>query len=771
MKQTRTYYSSLFMCLILQLIFLNMYTSAVNDNVSDSDTSTPKAHIIVVMPTTKDENEYCDGSQPKWERGEEILPGAHIAVEDVNAHLNMPSKLAIVPIMIPQCGVTTRIGDFVGNLTSVAINPIAIVGYFCDNVAQFFSQLANHKSFGVIQISASLPILRHSSHMKYLPNIYHILPSPSVCSATAAQFIHKLGWSSIGVISKGWYHDKQFSRMKGEFLRSIRVYNIAIVFQMEENVIYSSRHIIDKLKQSIAKVIVVFLPPSEAADIICESYQQGLIWPKYVWIYVETNSADIRNTRSCSGDMLAAKEKAIFVHLHNWLPRADETLISGRNHSTFTNIYTQQLKERPLRPQCLQFNHYASILYDSIWAIAKAMNRSQMNTPLDKISNSRESTVGALADVIFQGATGLVNFSQEGAAVQLTVDISQIQQGKTIQIGSYDSSSNELMLNEGALGYIPSDDLDHTYLLYPLYLTVLLLVFMSLSLIFTTVTMSLFIHYRNNPEIKAASSVLSLCMFMGCYCLIISSLLHTVASGHIIENTVLRYAECWGNTFLFTVGIDMVLATVSAKAFRIYHIFKTMTRLSPKWSDKHLFLAILGILAIKVLLMVIWASVDINHLIDERKLNLQSFPPHYVIIQKCYSRNLGLWVGLAFGYSGILFIPMIIAAILTRKLKGDRFKDSKKICALVAVLIILMSIGTSLWFFLRAVEENIGSKVVYSLGFTLAALACQIFLFLPKIVPSVRRHADILKPTWVDTSISVSCDLHAHDDHHYYRLY
>lgn len=750
MKQTRTYNTSLYMCLILQIMFFNI--AAVNVNANDSDSSTPKAHIIVVVPTTNDDYEYCEDSQPKWERGEEILPGAHIAVKDASAYLNLPSKLEIVSIKVPQCGVTTRIDDLVGNLTSGTIKPIAIIGYFCDNLSQFYSQLANHESFGVIQITASSPVFSHSSHRMRLPsNIYHILPSPSVCSATAIQFIHMLGWSQIGIISKGWYHDTHFSRMKEEFLRGVLTYNIVAVLQLEKNnMIYSLKNIINRLKQSIAKVIVVFLPSSEAADIICESYHQGMIWPKYVWIYVETNSVDIGNTRSCSGEMLVAKEKVIFVHLQNWLPREDETV---RNYSTFTNIYTQQLKECP----CLQFNPYASVLYDSIWAIALAMDRSQ--------------TVRALPNVTFQGATGLVNFSQSGAAVQLSVDISQMQEGETIQIGSYDYSSNELILNKGKLGDIPNDELDNTHLLYPFYLTVLLLIFMSASLIFTTITMSLFIHYRKSPEIKAASSILSICMFVGCYCLIISSLLHTVASGHVIENTVLRYAECWSNTFLFTVGIDMVLATVSAKAFRIYHIFKTMRRLSPKWSDKHLFVVILGVVTIKVLLMVIWASVDINHLVDRRKLNLKSFPPHYVIIQKCYSHNLGLWVGLIFGYSGILFIPMIIAAILTRKLKSDRFKDSKKICALVAVLFILISTGTSLWFFLRAVGENIGSKVVYSLGFTLAALACQIFLFLPKIVLSVRRHADILKPTWVDTSISVSCDLHAHGDHHYYRLY
>ena len=204
--------------------------------------------------------------------------------------------------------------------------------------------------------------------------------------------------------------------------------------------------------------------------------------------------------------------------------------------------------------------------------------------------------------------------------------------------------------------------------------------------------MSVFIHYRNNPEIKATSTVLSLCMFFGCYCLIISSLLHTIASGQVIESTVLGSAGCWGNTFLFTVGMDTILATVFTKTLRIHHIFNSFGKLSSLWTDKSLFAIILSVLSVKVLIMLIWAAVDINHLIDKRTLSLQRFPPYYEVVQKCYSQHLGLWVAIIFAYSGLLFLPMIVAAILTRRIKGERsrYKDSKKICILVAVLFILI---------------------------------------------------------------------------------
>ena len=392
---------------------------------------------------------------------------------------------------------------------------------------------------------------------------------------------------------------------------------------------------------------------------------------------------------------------------------------------------------------------------------------SQTTLPFQTKHGFMYAAAKELTSVSFQGASGLVNFSQGAAALQLHVDIFHVYQNTSIQIGTYNQYTDRLFVNWSILGDIPSDELDEVYLLYPLYLTVVLLVILVSSLIFTTITMSLFIHYRKNPEIKATSIVLSLCMFVGCYCLIISSLLHTIASGHILENTILRHAGCWGNTFLFTIGMDMVLATVFTKTLRIYHIFNTFGKLSSLWTDKGLFAMILSI---KVLIMVIWAAVDINHLINKRTLSLQEFPPYYEVVQKCYSRYLGLWVAIIFAYSGLLFLPTIIAAILTRRIKGDksRYKDSKKICMLVAVLSILICMGNALWFFLRAIGANIASKVVFSLGFTLAALFCQFFLFLPKIIPSIHPHANILKPTWVDASLHplYHQDSHcAHADH------
>ena len=734
-----------------------------------------KVQIIVVVPTTASES-YCSSTQlPMWERGDEILPGAFFAEDEINNDLTlkwMMPEVEVVPIKVPRCDINTRIDRFVGNLTSASSNVVAVVGYFCDNMAYYFSQIVGHGRYGAVQISATSPLVPRTRDSLKVSHFYQILPSASLLAEAAVMLIRALNWSRIGIINQGLYHDKHFTRIKEEFLSYARQYNITTVFHIEHNVFNTPREILKELRNSTAKIVVVFLPPFEAMELICEAYQAGLRWPDYAWIYIETNGADlVSESKSCTANrMVIAMDKVILINFDmSQVGRENESIVSGRKYSHFYDKYIMKVKELS-KNNCLQMqsNPYANLMYDSVWAIAIAMNRSYANFNLWDGKSTVNTIDEELSQLSFSGASGFVNFSQSASAVHPPVDI---YQGLNVLIDSYNTRYGTVMVNQSILGKIPDDELDIVYQLYPKYLTAILLAFSIISFIFTTATMSLYIHYRKNPEIKASSSLLSLCMFIGCYGLVISSLLHTVASGCVSHGKVLGYAICTGNTALFNVGLDIIMATVCAKTIRIYRIFTSMSRLGHKWSDKSLFAVIVLVVSGKLLLMIIWAAVDTNHLLNVRTTSFNSIPPHYVIVQKCHSEQLGLWVGLAFGYTIILFVPMIISAVLTRRIDKDPFKDSKKICGLVAFLFVLVFIGSTLWFMLRNIGANIASKVIYSVGFTLAALACQIFLFLPKIVPSIRRHMDILKTTWVDSSVSYSAGyVQAHSDHNYHLL-
>ena len=706
----------------LMTTFVLLFISLVPQTLADIN-KYESLHIMVVVSTP---NNICNHLWPRWEKGEEILLGAQYAVDEINSsRISSLYQLKIIPVKVKSCDPIAEIESIVRKKKKKTTRVIAAVGYFCDNLIQFLSRLIAHETFGMIQISA-MPTV-NNNHT--LPRFHPILPSPIVLVEAAIMLIQRLAISQIGIISTGLYHDVHYSKMTEAFHHMAQVNNITIEFQIKE-LWNANTNTLTRLKESTTQFIVVFLPPSEAVDVICNAHQEGFKWPYYIWVYVDINNNElVASSKQCSEHSLsAAMENAVFLHLMSWPNYEDYILTGSRNsYSLHYSDYLQQLNAS----LCLQFNPYASILYDSIWAIARALNNSMGNM----IDFDTDWIEKQLTKLTFQGATGFLNFSQKPAAVQISVAVFQVQQREAILIGSYTPSLNQLQLNATTLDEAVNSEFQNSYVLYPPHLTVILCIIMAISFTFTTAMMSLFIHYRKTPKVKATSSVLSLCMFVGCYCLILSSLLHTIDSSLILKADVLRYTSCWGNTFLFTIAMDLVLATVFAKTLRIYHIFTTFRKVSKLWSDKGLFALILAIVTGKVAIMIVWGAVDMNHLIDDIISPRQGFPPHYLVVQKCHSNHLTWWVVLVFGYSAVLFLPMIFVAILTRKIKRREFKDSKKICALVAILFIHVWIGTALWFVLREVGAHIASKIVFSVSFSMVAIICQVFLFVPKIIP------------------------------------
>ena len=194
-------------------------------------------------------------------------------------------------------------------------------------------------------------------------------------------------------------------------------------------------------------------------------------------------------------------------------------------------------------------NPYANVLYDSVWAIACALNRSlrilqERNLSLSSInirtnqSHARSKTMDVLEEQLsqlsLQGSSGPLNFSHSTAAMHALVNISQFQNGQPVYIGSYTFPLNQLLLNKTMiLGEIPTDTLTHVYILYPTYVTVILFIVMLVCFALTFISMCLYFFYLKHPSVKATSSTLSLCLFIGCYFLLASSCFHTISSGII----------------------------------------------------------------------------------------------------------------------------------------------------------------------------------------------------------------------------------------------
>jgi ABC-type branched-subunit amino acid transport system substrate-binding protein len=175
-------------------------------------------------------------------------------------------QLEIIPVRVPQCELSEGIVSFVKELTSNH-NIIGVVGYFCRNVAQYLSPLAHYWTAPVIQISATS--LEDNSNDNSAHYVQHSILSlrESIASATV-QLIQGLGWNKIAIVSN---QHPNFVDSKNAFLKRAKERGIQIETDLET--FYSPEGYLLELQRFDIKIIVAFVPQSEAVDILCTAYR------------------------------------------------------------------------------------------------------------------------------------------------------------------------------------------------------------------------------------------------------------------------------------------------------------------------------------------------------------------------------------------------------------------------------------------------------------------------------------------------------------------
>ena len=724
-----------------------------------SEDAIPKVlHILAVLPTATNRSDQENANDTfQWERGEEILPGATLALKEIResdyCFLN-GYQLEVIPVKIQSCDFIKGVVPFMEELTSNQKNVIGIVGYFCHNLQQRFSYLIQHDSIGILQLSA---IEAHKEYCSSCPQ-HSILPSVEFRARAVLKLIQRLKWSKIAIIS-----NKDLITAKIVFRNHAKKEGVDVALELVSPLITfeQTTQFLHKLLISATNIIVAFVSPSEAVRIMCIAQRDKFKWPDYAWIFMASDINEIATLPiSCPQHTVSAiMTNSIFIHSMPWTNRMD-VLPSGLNYSAYYNAYLVELEKSTQELNIsLQNNPYASVLYDSIWAIALTLNRSIgiLNFVNNLYHTKFNSEIGSileeqLSELSFQGATGFLNFSRRAAIILTSVELFQYQNGQPELLGEYNVSLNELELDMSKLSEIPSTTLARRYVLFPVYLTVILTLVVVICFVLTIISMCIFFYFRKQPAIKASSSTLSICLFIGCYFHLTSSLFQTINSGISKHESgeALRGFTCTFDVLLFNLGFDIVFATIIAKTLRIYFIFKPFRRVDQIrfnfCSDQGLFVLILVIVGFKLMLLMLWTCININHLIDIEQFITTSVPPHFMVVQQCHSRNFELWIALLGCYTIVLMLIMITLAILTRKIKRDHFNNTNRINTLTAVLFFHVFTSLSLWYVLRLIGETILSKVMYTLSTMFTAIFCQAILVAPKIMPLVYNRIKHGKP-------------------------
>ena len=677
---------------------------------------------------------------PLWGRGEELIPGALLAAQQVNSNEDILNgfHIEVVPLFVQDCSVSEGILKTVQELLSTDHPVISVTGLFCPTLVKALSPLLSQKKINVIQLLGATivdSVIAEDQSSNTVPGIQTPIKA-------LFDLLEVLNWSDFKLVSiRSRTPLEDYYAETGRIItsRAMMKSNPLVLLERMDS---SIRETLELLRYT-SRIIIAILPPETAADLLCHAYKNKMTWPRYGWIMLDLT---VSESAQCGGESLLRAMENVIV-LKSKLEQNNNLTLSS--NITYSN-YVEKAKQHS--PSTTTHNPYTNVLYDSVWALAIAVNSSLQALQHDKVNLTltAKTVYGTLdnktiqllkerlLETTFTGASGEFKYGY----IQSSVEIYQIQNESFITVGNRYSHDNATLFQPDLLSEIrPQDEIPRVYQFIPDAITITVSVAVSLCIIFTTVVLVIFCCSWRQPEVRASSRVLSLCIFLGSYLLLFGSLTDNIfASVYVDPGGV---PVCIIIISLVFVGIDLILATVLAKTLRLAYIFNKFKKLGSVCSDYALFAMIALIVGGKAFLLIVWNAIDVNHIVDipnpKLVINDDGFL-QYNVFQHCYSEYQLVWVALTIVYTLFICLALVLVSYITRKIRRANYKDTKKINAFLFTALIVILPTIALWWVFRFVGLYQASTIASTVGYSSAPILCQVFLIIPKIGPGLKRH-------------------------------
>ncbi len=243
----------------------------------------------------------------------------------------------------------------------------------------------------------------------------------------------------------------------------------------------------------------------------------------------------------------------------------------------------------------------------------------------------------------------------------------------------------------------------------------------------------MFIYFRNEPEIRATSWLLSLLMILSCYLVVVNLLARAVhtslpPSPHFNTCSFLVWVSGYG------VPQTTLIAVLLVKMLRVYHIFHNSKKLGRVSSDSAMAIYVLLILLpniITLLVMTVRGSYNVAILETVHATHME-------IVYVCKG-NLMAYFQTLLAYILILVLCTAIVAWSTRKLRLKHFRDAKKVNGFSLVFVFIVVPGSVLYGVFISNDQYLQGYIIIHTCYNILIFSCLGFLFMPKIYPVICR--------------------------------
>ena len=696
-----------------------------------------------------------DRPHADWDAGPDLLAGARVAIEEINNSTDiLPDyKLNLIESGHEACGLPG--GNFgVVNLVKYAINPpsnsrrgpvAAVLGLFCSTSTKVISPFAGRNGIDLLQLSGSnSPDFLRDKEL--YPHLWRFLESATVYADTVISMMDAFQWKKVALVAD--FENSFLSGIGDAFINKVDSRSdLDLLYRGNLLQLTNIEETVRGILESRARIIFLSTTAPQTAKIYCAAASLNMHWPNYVWIMadylIKVIEDEVVTGGYCSLTELRKVTEGSLITYFSLEPDnpSSTILVSNNTYQDYKDAYDKELELVKLDYPGVDIPGeylYAGIIYDQVWAFAIAAHNALPELERKNYSIS-EYGFGQphittiieryLRNVDFIGATGRVSFNNN-SEVSNSIKIFR----STVEIGSYDAHNrNPLNIS---IENPPDDDVSVVTNVLPTTVAIVIITLSVLMGIIVTVNLIIMMLLRNHNEIRALSPNLSLLIFIGCYFECVASILLVIQSWVDEIPNDLFTINCNLVTWIGHLGIYLILATNLLKIARISRVFSHFGKTGRCWKNYSLSVWILLICALPCTLVPLWVLVDPFKQRITMNYRTDAIPIFLELIPHCHCNYYLIWKTILQSYVAILIFGLIFFAVQTRKINRRDFKDTKKINSFVFVTLFVVIIFLTSHQVLRELKLYQYADVSLCLLYLSMSFICQIFLFMPKVIPS-----------------------------------
>ena len=742
----------------LRLLFIGVTAALLSVYVAESTGSTGDTLYLVALAP-----HFVEGSPRGYTAALEILPAVNLAVEHINNHPDVLRGYHLSYIEGDSgCNDTSQ--TFRGFIEHVLRDDgkrvVGIIGPACSEATLAIAPLMAPGRIDLIHVgTATTPELTEqtgpvsdesgSSSSKF-PNTFRVVSSALAYIDVMLGLIDHTGWRRVAALFDGerQYFQATYSEFASRISREYLIYTSPVL-----NTLLPLKDI----KDDKLRVIFVFAGSPLASRIICLAYHMDLVYPLYQWIFHDRNISTFEDSVEFEYDgkvfKCSSREMKIAISgaILNIFRLAREDTSTTKSGLTYEDYYAQLIE------RVNTTDLYANAYYDATWTIALALNNSipyfgERGLNLSQYQyGDKEATIAIREQLLkleFEGMLGKVQFNRmTGDSNTTVIDVFQIHKGGPLnRIGAYcPSCDHEAVTFSDELTFIDDHFEERHIVRVPDALVALVFAVLLIVAIATSLLHAINIIYRNFGSVKATSTGLNHLIFSGCYLFFFATASFVTQRTQYDINDVTFGIRCSTFFWCFSLGISLIFGTVCAKTWRIYKIFTIFKREEIKLiSDQALALFVTFLIFLDVILNTMWNLINPWRVNRERRFD----GVDTIEVQlSCTCDNLPIWVASTFLYKGLQIAIVVYLQILTRQVHRKDFKHSKNINILAYSLTFLYGLGVPVLFLLGRSSEarSIVTFLLVSTVFIGTVVLCQVFLFLPAVIPLLKLKLSLLK--------------------------